>query len=106
MPLVTILPDGGNRVRLDPSDLVIVQGETVVFRNEDPNLAHWITLAGRAQNFWFKQPLAPFYEGEPAATTPDLLFNDEPPNGDTSITYTYDCIPGGVRGTIVVNKPT
>ena len=73
--IITIVRSGG-AVGFQPSSPTVPKGTTVVFRNEDPQEQHLITLAGKDANFWFRYPLAPFMAGRPADVSDEVLFNN------------------------------
>jgi hypothetical protein len=60
-----------------PFTLNLSKGESVVFRNRDPQAQHQITNVGVQPvkpDFWFAYPLAPFAEGQPADVSSEIYF--------------------------------
>lgn len=91
MAIINIVRQNGT-VTFDPPQINVARYETVVFRNQDPQEQHQITLKGEASDFWFQYPLAPAAAGQPADTSSELLFDQKlagtPPAAKT---YTYVC---------------
>ncbi|HEV3050667.1 MAG TPA: hypothetical protein VGX50_10175 [Longimicrobium sp.] len=61
-----------------PFTLNLTKGESVVFRNRDPQEQHQITNTTKQPvkpDFWFPYPLAPFVEGQPADVSSEVFFS-------------------------------
>jgi plastocyanin len=70
MVTVTIM-DGGT---FEPSELTLAAGDFVVFVNRD-SAPHQPAPVEQAADTWMADPLPPFLDGQPAATSPALTFD-------------------------------
>lgn len=85
----------GNKVEFVPSVLKASPGDTVFWRNLDPDEQHWITLKGKDNTFWFAAPLAPAVAGAPPDVTGTISLPNPP------VTLVYVCsLHGTEEGTI------
>lgn len=99
MSIIKIVRNNGT-VAFDPPESTIVMNTAVVFRNNDPQSQHWITLSTKAEDFWFTSPLAPAAEGQPDDTSSEVLFTAATPAGQP-VVYVCSMHPEET-GTIVV----
>jgi plastocyanin len=81
MPRVDIVRRNG-KVVFERDSVEVLPGDTVFWRNLDPDAEHWITKQGEERTFWFRSPLARFVAGQQAAVTPGL---------SVSGTVRYEC---------------
>lgn len=89
MPLITICRDSSGKLVFDPSDVTLdPKGDFVSFANHDPREAHHPTRQGKAKDYWLDDPLPPFVEGQPAATSPVVALTP------LSTEVTYPPCPG------------
>jgi hypothetical protein len=75
-------PDG-TAVTFEPDPITLNKnGDFVVWANHDREAAHQPTLASEGADYWMDDPLPPFEEGQPAATSPAINFS-----GTAAISY-------------------
>lgn len=79
---------GAPAAAFDPHQLVAGQsGDFVIWRNNDPDQAHWPTQAGKPDNWWMDDQLPPFVAGQPAATSVAVDLPNASKTADTIIDY-------------------
>jgi plastocyanin len=84
---VDIVRRNDGAVEFQPSPIRVQSGDTVFWRNLDPDAQHWITRSDGDRTTWFAFPLAPFKAGQPADVTDGVLV-------DARVSYRCDLHPG------------
>lgn len=96
MPLIAISRDSSGKLVFDPPSVTLdATGDFVSWANFDPRGPHQPTLQGQAKDYWLNDPLPPFVEGQPAATSPTVALT--PLSGQEG----YPACPG-VLGAVCV----
>ena len=85
------------KVVFDPPEITLdaTTDDWVTWANLDEHGEHQPTLSGKPADYWLNDPLPPFVQGQPAATSPPIILK-----GTTSITYVDGLHPDDGSGTI------
>jgi hypothetical protein len=95
MALIYIKRNDAGVVYFEPSPADLdSQSDFAVWANLDKNAPHQPTLKGQAVDWWMSDPLPPFVDGQPAATSPAVNLT-----GTAPLTY-VDGLDTSVEGTI------
>jgi hypothetical protein len=111
MAVITIRRDDSGNLVFDPNEVTLdPTGDFVTWANADDKAPHQPTMQGKAKDYWLDDPLPPYVEGQPMATSPAVALTPLPAGvaylscGDNLVCVTYvdGLDPDAATGTIAI----